>query len=202
MGPTSSHDNRRTHSMARSTTGVKSVVNQIAVAAVPVPPAPDVTTPDQVLTARVNQRLASETALAGGQVTVSAAAGVVTLAGSVPTDGAKATAESVARSVAGVTSVVNNLTVVPVAVEVVPDPKIADDVNALLDKQFFELIVNVEVKGGNVTLSGAVPNRGTIVQVTNAVRQIKGVKAVDTSRLTVQGGEPENERIGAPTKKS
>jgi hyperosmotically inducible protein len=187
--------------LARSTSGVKSVVNQLAVASAPPTNAEPVTTPDEVLKARVDLKLASDAALAGSKITPNVAAGVVTLGGTVPTDAAKAAAEAAAKSVAGVTSVVNNLQVVAVAVEVVPDPKITDDVNALLDKQFFELIVNVEVKGGVVTLSGAVPNRGTIVQVTKAVREIKGVKSVDTSRLTVQGGEPENERIGSPTKK-
>jgi hyperosmotically inducible protein len=198
----------RAGQLARETAGVKTVLNQIAVgggggvAGVDVPPPPAVTTKDEVLAAAVNLRLASNAALAGSKITVTAAGGVATLAGTVPSDAAKAAAETVAKSVPGVTSVANNLTVVAAApVETVPDVKIADDVNALLDKQFFELIVNVEVKGGAVTLSGAVPNRGTIVQVTNAVQQIKGVKAVDTSRLTVQGGEPDDERIGAPAKK-
>jgi hyperosmotically inducible protein len=197
----------RAGQLARETAGVKTVLNQIAVggggvAGVDVPPPPAVTTKDEVLAAAVNLRLASNAALAGSKITVTAAGGVATLAGTVPSDAAKAAAETAAKSVPGVTSVANNLTVVAAApVETVPDAKIADDVNALLDKQFFELIVNVEVKGGAVTLSGAVPNRGTIVQVTNAVQQIKGVKAVDTSRLTVQGGEPDDERIGAPAKK-
>lgn len=194
--------------LARGAKGVKSVVNQLVVGpggGLPQgggpPPVPIPETPDGVLLARVNQKLASDATLAGSKITPSVADGVATLAGTVPTDAAKAAAEAIAKSIPGVTAVVNNLQVVAVAVEIVPDPKIADDVNALLDTQFFELIVNVEVKGGGVTLSGAVPNRNTIVQVTNAVRQIKGVKAVDTSRLTVQGGEPENERIGSPTKK-
>ena len=188
--------------LARGTAGVKSVVNQLAVAAVGVEPAPpEPQTQDEVLKARVDLKLASDAALAGSKITTANAGGAVTLTGTVPTDAAKAAAETATKSVAGVTSVVNNLQVVAVAVEVVPDPKITDDVNALLDKQFFELIVNVEVKDGIVTISGAVPNRGTILQVTEAVQKVKGVKAVDTSRLTVQGGEPENERIGAPTKK-
>ena len=178
------------------------MVNQLVVASTAEGPSgTEPKSPDQLLIARVELKLASDATLAGSKITVGGAGGAITLGGTVPTDAAKAAAETSTRSVSGVTSVVNNLQVVPVAVEVVPDPKIADDVNALLDKQYFELIVNVEVKNGGVTLSGAVPNRATILQLTNAVRAVKGVKAVDTSRLTVQGGEPENERIGSPTKK-
>lgn len=183
--------------LARATEGVQSVDSQISV------PAPQVVLPqnpeEALLTGRVNQRLASDPALAGSKISPSVAGGVATLTGTVPSDAAKAAAEQAARSVQGVTSVVNNLQVVATQVETnVPDDKIADAVTELLDRQFSDYIVNVDVKNGVVALSGAVPNRSVILQITNSARQIKGVKAVDTSRLTVQGGEPDNERIGAP----
>ena len=64
--------------------------------------------------------------------------------------------------------------------------------------QYPNLTLFVQVKDGVVSLSGAVPDQSKIVEVTKAIHQVKGVKAVDTGRLTVKGGEPDDKRIGAP----
>jgi hyperosmotically inducible protein len=195
--------------LARGVKGVASVTNQVQVAGGSVvgltPPgtvAPpqqiDVNNQDSLTQARVQQKLLADPALAGSNITPTVSGGVATLAGTVPSDSAKAAAEKTAKSVSGVTSVVNQITVTAVQVASVPDDKIKDDVITVLDKSFPDLALFPEVKSGNVSLSGAVPNASVIVQVTKTIHGVTGVKAVDTSRLTVQGGEPDDKKIGAP----
>jgi hyperosmotically inducible protein len=200
----------RAAEVARGVEGVASVTNQITVGGVgpvagptpPVGPTPSVNTPDQVTAAKINQRLIAEPSLAGSKVDVQVVGGVATLTGTVASDAAKAAAEKTAKSVDGITSVTNNLQVVAAAPEpTVPDEQLKDQVDAAIEQQFNELTLFVQVNNGTVSLSGAVPNRGYILQVSNAIHAIKGVKSVDTGRLTVQGGEAGNERIGAPSKK-
>lgn len=202
----------RAAEIARGAKGVQSVTNQITIAGaggtVPVPtgPAPDVDLgqEDQRLASAVNQRLAAEAALAGSRLNVpTVTAGVATLTGTVPSDAAKAAAEKAARSVAGITNVVNQLQVVAAVTEPpVPDDQIKASVEELLDTQFSDLTVFVKVTGGVVELSGALPNAGFVLQITNAVRQLKGVKSVDTTRFTITGGESGDKKIGAPATKN
>ncbi len=202
----------RAAEIARGAKGVQSVTNQIAVAGaggtIPSPGGPpppiDLGQEDQRLASALNQRLAADPALAGSKLNVpTVAAGVATLTGTVPSDAAKAAAEKAARSVAGITNVVNQLQVVAAATEPpVPDDQIKASVEELLDTQFSDLAVFVKVTGGVVELSGALPNAGFVLQITNAVRQIKGVKSVDTTRFTITGGESGDKKIGAPATKN
>ncbi len=67
---------------------------------------------DGVLTDRVRQRLVSDPEVKGHDLDVEVKDGVVTLAGQVESERAKAKAEKVTRKVNGVRSVVNNLQVV------------------------------------------------------------------------------------------
>lgn len=190
--------------IARGVQGVSDVKSNIAISAVAaeVPPPPAFTPgePDSIAMGRINQRLIAEPKLAGSKIQPSVAGGVATLTGTVPSDEAKAVAERIAKAVEGVTSVDNKLRVVAETAAVTrPDAQIEDDVNTLLDKQFNDLTLFVEVEGGVVKLSGAIPDQPRIIQVSNAVYTIKGVKSVDTARLTVKGGEPEGQKLGAPT---
>lgn len=178
--------------------GVTTVESQIAVNATP-PTIVDPSNKDSILTATVQQRLLADPQLAGSNIVPSVAGGVLTLTGTVPSDVAKAAAEKSAKATPGVTSVTNSLEVVAVAAEApVPDPQLEEAVSAELDKRFLNLTLFVSVKDGVVSVSGAVPDQSKIVEVTRAVHQVKGVKAVDTGRLTVKGGEPDDKRIGAP----
>lgn len=190
--------------IARATAGVTDVQNRVTLAeSGPAPAVPDIdpAQPDTIAMARVQQRLIAEPELAGSKITPAVAGGVATLTGTVPTEAAKAAAERVARAVPGVTSVANQLQVVAAAPVVTrTDAQVEDDVNALLDRQYADMSLFVEVDGGKVSLSGAVPSQGRILQVSKAVSEVQGVKAVDTARLTVKGGEPEGQKIGAPTK--
>ncbi|MBK6316748.1 MAG: BON domain-containing protein [Blastocatellia bacterium] len=179
--------------------GVSTVESQIAVNATPVAVV-DPGNKDSLLMATVQQRLLADPLLAGSNITPTVSAGVVTLGGTVPSEAAKAAAEKSAKATPGVASVTNSLQVVaPAAVEApVPDPQLEEAVSAELDKRYPDLTLFVQVKDGVVSLSGAVPDQSKIVEVTKAIHQVKGVKAVDTGRLTIKGGEPDDKRIGAP----
>lgn len=71
------------------------------------PPAPS----DQQLTSSIQSKIQSESALAGQNIQVSVSNGVATLSGSVSDDASRALAGNDSGSVAGVKTVVNNLTV-------------------------------------------------------------------------------------------
>jgi hyperosmotically inducible protein len=66
---------------------------------------------DGLITDRVRQRLVSDPEIKGHKVDVETKNGVVTLAGTVETERARAKAEKVTRKVSGVKSVVNKLRV-------------------------------------------------------------------------------------------
>lgn len=66
---------------------------------------------DSGITAKVNTKLAADDRVKGSKVDVDTQKGVVTLTGNVDGEEAKAAAEEVARSVDGVTNVVNRITV-------------------------------------------------------------------------------------------
>lgn len=66
---------------------------------------------DGLITDRVRQRLVSDPEIKGYKVEVETKDGVVTLAGTVETERARAKAEKVTRKVSGVKSVVNKLRV-------------------------------------------------------------------------------------------
>lgn len=185
-------------SIVKGTPGVNTVESQVAVNSTPATVV-DPTNKDSMLTATVQQRLLADPLLAGSSITPTVLAGVVTLSGTVPTDAAKAAAEKSAKATAGIVSVTNSLQVVAAAPDVVvPDPQLEEAVSAELDKLYPNLTLFVQVKDGVVSLSGAVPDQSKIVEVTKTIHQVKGVKAVDTGRLTVKGGEPDDKRIGAP----
>ncbi|HQR36887.1 MAG TPA: BON domain-containing protein [Blastocatellia bacterium] len=188
--------------VAKGTKGVVSVTNDITVSAVPTPVI-QAGNADSILTGKVQQRLLADPLLAGSNIAPMVAGGIATLVGSVPTDAAKAQAEKTAKSVEGITSVLNQLQVVALAATEKPltDDQLDASVNALLDKQFPDLSLFVQVSNGVVALSGAVPDQSTIVRVTKVVHGLPGVKAVDTKRLTVQGGEPEGQKLGSPSDK-
>lgn len=66
---------------------------------------------DSGITAKVNTKLAADDRVKGSKVDVDTEKGVVTLEGNVDGEEAKAAAEEIARSIDGVTNVVNRITV-------------------------------------------------------------------------------------------
>jgi hyperosmotically inducible protein len=184
--------------LARSVKGVKSVVNQITlepVVAIEPPPLQPPQTPDELLAARLRLALAASPKLAGARVDVTVLNGVAILTGSVPSDEAKATAEKAAAGVPGIASVESRLEVIAAHLRNVPDDQLEENVQKVLDRSFGDLDLTMTVSTGMVTIRGAVRDRGQILQIAEAIRTVDGVRGVDTSLLTVEGGEA-GDRIG------
>lgn len=156
---------------------------------------------DAKVAASVKLALTADAALAGSKISTAFAAGAVTLTGTVPTDVAKAEAERVAKTIPGVTSVVNQLQIAAVQVETVPDAAILADVRKLIDQSYPDIFVNSTVEKGVVRIRGAAASNKQILEIADRVSKIKGVRSVDTSLLTVEGTESMNDRIGAPPPK-
>lgn len=160
-----------------------------------VPPAPDIKSDDDVAAARIESRIRADAQFAGGKVTATVSGGTATLAGTVPSDAAKAAAEKAAKGVKGVTAVVNNLEVVQVAVADVPDETLESQASRLLEKNFPDATLDVSVTKGKVVVRGTVAELGQVAQIGTTLAAIPGVKNVDTSLLVVEGGA--GERIGS-----
>ena len=105
--------------VARNTKGVVSVTDQLAVAAPPVAPPPVATSgvsedlTDPAITAAVKTKLLADPFSPGIKIDVDTSMSVVKLTGSVRTSDEKARAEQIAKDTKGVSSVVNDLKIVP-----------------------------------------------------------------------------------------
>lgn len=104
---------------AKDIDNVKSVNNEMTIAATPV--APDATTGDKIddasITAEVKSSLLSHRSTSALHTTVSTTDGVVTLSGVAKNDAEKSLVTKLATDINGVTNVINNMTIaVPVAV--------------------------------------------------------------------------------------
>jgi len=109
--------------------------------------------------------------------------GVVTLSGIVDSYWQKHRAEEIAANTSGVTSVRNELTVAPAAV----DEDIRSEILAALERNTSIDIsrVNVEVNNGVVTLTGAVSDYAAFRAVEDAARYTSGVLEVNNN-LTIE----------------
>jgi osmotically-inducible protein OsmY len=109
--------------------------------------------------------------------------GVVTLAGFVRSYAQKTQAERAAKRVAGVTAVANDIEVRLPVLDQRPDPEIARDaVNALKSElPYSSETIRAVVKEGRVTLEGSVEWQYARERAENAVKRIRGVKAVTDS---------------------
>jgi hypothetical protein len=82
---------------------------------------------DQQLTSDIQAKISSESALAGQNIQVSVANGVATLNGTVTDEASRALAANDSGTVAGVKTVVNNLTVQPASHAAAPEPASQSD---------------------------------------------------------------------------
>jgi len=102
--------------IARSTDGVTDVVDQLTLSQ-PAVPTSGVTVPeamtDPAITAAVKTSLLADPSASGLKIDVDTKDSVVTLTGNVKTADEKTRAEEIAKGTKGVTSVVNNLKIVP-----------------------------------------------------------------------------------------
>lgn len=111
--------------------------------------------------------------------------GVVTLTGTVPTEGDKAQAESIAKSNAESLIVSDEISVRPPGneseaktVESDTDKAIEKNVDATLVKHRLKKNVSYDVKNGVVTLTGDVPSQAKRAQVEKLVKAVPDVTQV------------------------
>lgn len=109
---------------------------------------------DATITSGVKTKIAADSPALANAVTVTTVEGAVTLTGAVDSDAIKAKVEQDAKSVEGVKSVVNNLTVKP-PITFSEDATIKNAVMANLAKNQITGIT-VEVTNGEVTLKGTI----------------------------------------------
>jgi osmotically-inducible protein OsmY len=138
----------RAEEIARSTKGVRSVVNRIAVST------PD--RPDEELADGVRNALLIDPAADSYQIDVEANDGLVTLKGTVESWAEKQLAAHVAKGVRGVTKIKNQIDIQPTVERT--DAEIKDDVQRRLDMdvRVDAGLIDANVNDGRVRLSGTV----------------------------------------------
>ncbi|WP_448634829.1 BON domain-containing protein [Pedobacter panaciterrae] len=136
---------------------------------------------DDAVKAAVETALLSNPRIAEAAVTVEK--GVATISGQVPDDATKADVDKTVAGVAGVKSVVNNLTVVPETPSV---PVAATDVltNAVKDATKDFPTVTATVNDGVVTLKGEI-QKANLQKLMMALNALKP-KKVDNSQLVIK----------------
>jgi hyperosmotically inducible periplasmic protein len=126
--------------------------------------------------------------------------GVVTLTGTVPTDGDKTQAESIAKSSAGAQVVADQIAVRPPGNE--SDAKTVDsdldkgiekNLDAMLVKNRLEKGIKYDVKNGVVTLTGDVRSQSRRTQVERLASTVPNVKQV------VNELEVKNQKASSPS---
>jgi osmotically-inducible protein OsmY len=147
----------------------------------------------------VNDELKWSPDLDASDIAVSVRNGLVTLAGFVKSHTDKYEAEYAAKRLAGVVGLANDLELRLPSIDGRPDPDIARDVAAALERQLPISSENIKVvvKDGWVTLEGDVEWQYQRDGIEKAMRRIKGVRAVsntilyklteiDSNRITVE----------------
>jgi hyperosmotically inducible periplasmic protein len=135
---------------------------------------------DATITTTVKNRLAADPTTSAARINIDTSNGVVTLSGAVPTAAEKSEAERIARNTQGVTQVVNNITVEQ---ETGPTGGTFGDATILANIKS-QLVAsgiigtNVDVKNGEVTITGEVDNAQEKSRADEIARQASGVKSV------------------------
>jgi hyperosmotically inducible protein len=148
----------------------------LAIATLSAPAIAERKTPsDQEIKARVEDELEDEDLDATIGVAVSGR--VVTLTGTVPSAWAKRRAIAIAEDVRGVQAVVPELKIAAPESDAALAEEAARKVSTNLFYSIFDS-VNVEAKGGVVTLSGHVVDSYTVRELVEAVKRVPGVQDV------------------------
>src|SRR5262245_26318672 len=142
---------------------------------------------DATVTTAVKNKLAADPTTSAAKINVDTSNGVVTLSGEVPTAAEKAEAERLARNTQGVTQVVNNLSVE--RGESANGGTFSDAaILTSIKSQFVTngiIGTNVDVKNGEVTITGEVDNAQEKSKAEQIARQASGVKSVK-NQLTIK----------------
>jgi hyperosmotically inducible protein len=138
---------------------------------------------DAWLTSKTKIALYGDERVSANEVKVETKNGAVTLRGKVATDAEKRAAEEVAKGVDGVTSVKNQLQVVPASARKAVDAKDDDlkmAVKARISREPRLKGSDVQVRADNgvVTLTGDVKDIGARARASEIARGVPGVKAV------------------------
>lgn len=131
---------------------------------------------DATITTNVKTKIAADSPALANAVTVATSEGAVTLTGAVDSDAIKSKVEQDAKGVAGVKSVINNLTVKPPIV-FSEDATIKNAVLANLTKNKITG-VTVEVANGEVTLKGTI-ERAKLQSAMMAANDAKPKKVIN-----------------------
>src|SRR5215470_15679159 len=142
---------------------------------------------DTTITTAVKNRLAADPTTSAAKINVDTSNGVVTLSGKVPTAAEKSEAERIARNTQGVTQVVNNISAEQGeggAEGTSSDTAILTSIKA---KYLTNGIIgtNVDVRNGEVTITGEVDNAQEKARAEEIARQTSGVKSVK-NQLTIK----------------
>jgi osmotically-inducible protein OsmY len=167
---------------------------------------------ESALRALVASRLAASRSLAGSSIVVSSQNGSIVLTGTVPDTDDVARADALARSTPGVSNVVTQLSVQPIAVEIQPqrftDAELARSVSERLASEFHGadvdrkweygyaveskaegLDLDVAVDDGEVHLMGDVPSYDAFGRAIAVARSVPGVVAVRSNLRLDSGGQ-------------
>jgi osmotically-inducible protein OsmY len=187
--------------VARDTTGVKQVDNQIRVEPGLKPSDASLRESARVtdleIHAYLRERLAASEFLSGNEINVSVKDRVVTLTGRTQTPQQKTGVEQLARSIPNVANVVNQLSVANPGAQSETSERESKD-KELANQVMFALFnerdnftnlgtIKVDSRNGAVTLSGAVSSRAERALAERVARGVKGVSSV-SNRLTVSLG--------------
>lgn len=144
-------------------------------------------TDDATLTSKVKSKLVAQNPSLASAVNVETKDGVVTLSGAVDSDTTKSLAEQSAKTVAGVKSVVNNLTVEPQSSLTAPPATSANDL-ALKNAVETNLAnygvtgISATVDNGVVTLRGDIP-RSKLQDAMKAANEAKPKRVVNQMNI-------------------
>lgn len=164
--------------LAETVKGVRSVVNQITVE-------PTIPRSDAEITTNIENAWLLDPATDSYKVSVTVEDGLAILSGTVQSWQEKNLAEKVAKGVAGVTDIDNQINIVYEVER--PDPEIETEIEQALrwDVLVDHALIDVAVTDGNVTLAGTV---GSSAEKRHATTNawVTGVQSVDNTALTVE----------------
>jgi osmotically-inducible protein OsmY len=146
---------------------------------------------DAQLQKDVMEELKWEPRVTASEIGVSAANGVVTLNGAVPTYAEKWAAERAAQRVAGVKAIAEEIQVKPIAFHAKTDTEIAANAAASLQAHVWvPTDIQVTVQSGWVTLMGVVKWEFQKSAAMDSVRWLAGVKGVSNTIILKPTAQP------------
>jgi osmotically-inducible protein OsmY len=142
---------------------------------------------DATINTTVKNKLAADPTTSGARINVDTSNGVVTLSGTVPTPAEKSEAERIARTTQGVTQVANNITVEQGESGAKGGLNDATILTTIKSQLLTNGITgtNVDVKNGEVTITGVVDNAQDRARAEEIARHASGVKSVN-NQLTIK----------------